>query len=215
MDAPGGWIHVARLNRHGRKTGKGIVVHRPDLLWEDEVAVHRGIPVTTVARTILDVAADLRVRRLEQVVRRAARTRRFDLSTQHALIDRHPGHRGARPLRSLLDSLVGRGTEDLRSKLELLFLELCDEHRLPAPVVNGHVEEIRVDFHWSHARLVIETDGFDWHAMPTTFEADRANDQRLVLAGWRVVRITRRQLGEDRERVRAMVLSLLTAGRAD
>jgi hypothetical protein len=209
---PGGWVHVTRRTRAGRRKRHGIVVHRPQTLCDDEHTEHDGIPVTSVARTILDVAAGLRGRRLEQVVRASARLRRFDLVEQRTVLERHPRHPGARPLHDLLGRLQGRGTEDLRSELELLFLDLCDEHGFPPPVVNGHVEGIRVDFHWPHARLVVETDGFEWHSMPTAFEQDRANDQRLVLAGWRIIRATRRQVRHG-ELVPAVV-ALLSDARA-
>jgi hypothetical protein len=90
-----------------------------------------------------------------------------------------------------------------RSPLEDAFLALCPE----PPVVNGKVEGLEVDFHWPDARLVVETDGHEHHGTRAAFERDRARDQRLVAAGWSVLRFTHRQVLGEPERVRAILLS--------
>jgi hypothetical protein len=191
---------------------RGVHPHRM-ALDPTERTTHRGIPITTVARTILDLAATTRGRKLEMVIRRAARARRFDLTELRATIDRHPRHPGRKPLNLLLADLHGRGTDDFRSDLEVLLAQISDDLSQPRPVINGHVEDIRVDFHWPHARLIVETDGFDFHAMPTQFEQDRANDQTLTVAGWRVIRVTKRQAPTIGETIAGLLCKIPCKGK--
>ena len=214
VDAPTFPVHVSAPGRSGVRRRRGVVPHRPDTLPADEVTVHRAIPVTTVARTILDVAAAVRGRRLEQVVRRAARLRRFDRRDQLALVERHLHHRGAPELGRLLVALDGRGTDDFRSQMEVAFAQLCDDYGLARPIINGHVLGERVDFHWPDARLVVETDGFEFHAMPTTFADDRRRDQKLTLAGYTVVRLTWEQVTADAARTARTISALLQRTRS-
>ncbi|MES1192692.1 MAG: DUF559 domain-containing protein, partial [Solirubrobacterales bacterium] len=72
--------------------------------------------------------------------------------------------------------------------LEVLLLQLSDDHQLPAPATNTQVEGFTVDFYWPHKRLIIEADGYTYHSMPSSFERDRERDQQLTLAGYTVVR---------------------------
>lgn len=202
-------IHVTVGGRAARRR-RGVQPHRRAVLVEDEVTVVRGIPVTTVARTILDVAATVRGRALEQVVRRAARRRLFDRRDQVQVLARHPRARGAAELGRLLVALEGRGTADVRSGLEVAFAQLCDDHGLPRPQINAIILGERVDFSWPGTTLVVETDGFEFHAMPTTFAADRRRDQKLTLAGYTVVRLTYDQVVGDPAGAAATVSALLS-----
>jgi hypothetical protein len=92
-----------------------------------------------------------------------------------------------------------------KSPLEQAFLKLCKDDR---PVINGIVEGLEVDFHWPDAKLVVETDGHEHHGTREAFELDRARDQRLTAAGWIVLRFTHRQVLEEPERVKAVLLSV-------
>jgi very-short-patch-repair endonuclease len=98
--------------------------------------------------------------------------------------------------------------------MEVAFAQLCDEHRLPRPVINGRVLGERVDFHWPGTTLVVETDGFEFHAMPSTFADDRRRDQKLTLAGYTVVRLTWEQVTADAGATAAMVSALLAQCRS-
>src|SRR5699024_3896875 len=97
---------------------------------------------------------------------------------------------GVPKLRRVLNDVYGTGAADLRSVLEARFLQLCDDHGLPTPLANGRVAGLLVDFFWPDAALVVETDGYAFHATRSAFERDRDRDQRLTLAGYRVVRVT-------------------------
>jgi hypothetical protein len=207
-------VHVTISRRSGVPRRPGLRPHRVTALHDDEVTEHRAVRVTTVARTILDLAATVRGRHLEQVVRRASRVRRFHLSEQRALLARHPRLPGAPELGRLLVALHGRGTDDFRSRMEIAFAQLCDDHGLPRPVVNGLVAGERVDFHWPVARLVVETDGFEFHAMPTTFADDRRRDQKLTLAGYTVIRLTWEQVTAEARATAATIYALLSRRRS-
>ena len=213
-DAPTFPIHVSLVGRSGARRRRGVVPHRPEDLPPEEIAVVRAVRVTTVARTILDVAATVRGRHLEQVVRRAARRRMFDLAAQRAVLERHPRRPGAPELGRLLAVLHGRGTDDFRSPMEIAFAQLCDDQGLPRPIVNGLVLGERVDFHWPGTTLVVETDGFQFHAMPTAFADDRRRDQKLTLAGYTVVRLTWDQVRADARATARTISALLSRSRS-
>jgi hypothetical protein len=202
-------IHVTVPTLGGVAHRRGLRVHRVPDLPDDEVVVHRAIRVTTVGRTILDLAGAIPGRRLEQVIRRASQLRRFDLVEQQALLDRHDHRPGAADLRRLLRTLRGVGTAATRSRLEIAFLQLCDDFAIPRPIVNGFVLGERVDFHWPGTTLVVETDGFEFHAMPTTFAGDRRRDQKLTLAGSTVIRLTWDQVTRERAATAHTISELL------
>jgi Protein of unknown function (DUF559) len=190
-------VHVTLGKRSGVARRLGTVPHRVLDLRADEVVERDAIRVTTVARTILDLAATIRGRRLEQVVRRASRLRHFDLLEQRAVLQRHPRQRGAPELNRLLIALHRRGADDFRSQMEVAFAQLCDDYGLPRPVINGIVCGERVDFHWKGTMLIVETDGFAFHSTPTAFADDRRRDQKLMLAGYTVARFTWHQVNDD------------------
>ncbi|QEC46637.1 DUF559 domain-containing protein [Baekduia soli] len=195
-----GRIDVTTPARSGRSPDARIRLHRVRSLPPDEVAVHDVIPVTTPARTLLDLAATIRGRRMEDLIARADRLERFDLLDVRRVLAAHPTRRGAPGLSRLLDRLEGRGTADLRSPAEVALLDLCDRHGLRAPIANARIEGFVVDFHWPSARLIVETDGYSFHRTPSAFDGDRDRDQVLTVAGWRVVRFSSRQLVREPSR---------------
>ena len=193
------WTHVTIAGRRGLRRRTGIVIHRPATALE--ATVHDGIPVTTVARTLLDLAATVDRHTAEQAV---ATAERLGLSTPGA--DVAAGRNGAPVLRELVGS--GR-VAPTRSALEARFLALCDEHGIEAPEVNQWVAGCEVDFVWPGRRVVVETDGGETHDGRIAFERDREKDARLTLAGFRVQRFAWRQVVEDGERTAAVVRRLL------
>jgi hypothetical protein len=206
-------VHVSLPGRSSARKRRGVRPHRAPALCPEEITVRNEIRVTTVSRTILDLSVKVRGRRLEQVVRRATRLRLFDLRDQHAVLARHPHQPGAPELGRLLATMRGRGTDDFRSSMETVFAQLCDDYGLPRPVVNGLLLGERVDFHWPGTTLVVETDSFEFHAMPTTFADDRRRDQKLALAGYTVIRLTWDQVTADARATAATVSTLLSQRR--
>jgi len=202
-------IDVTVPGRGGRSSRRAIAVHRSTQLPRRETATHRGIPVTTVARTLLDSAAGLTPPSLTRTVERSEVLGLFDLAALERTLDLHSTHPGARRLTSVLR--LYRDDEPTRSELEAMFLALCDAHDLPRPLVNRTVAGEEVDFLWPQHRLVVETDGRQTHLTDHAFERDRAKDARLTIAGYRVIRFTYRQIRDDPHGVASTLLALLTS----
>ena len=183
----------------------GIRVHR-QRLCPDEITVHRGIPVTSPARTLLDLAATLPRRSVERALDQAEVLRLFDLAALRRLAERHAGRPGAPLLAALLREHAA-GSTLTRSELEEAFLGLCDRAALPRPTVNGRLHGYEADFAW--ADLVVEVDGFAFHRTRRAFERDRARDAVLAAAGVRTLRFTAEQV----ERRPGEVLAALRGAR--
>ena len=166
----------------------GLHPHRA-VLPADEVTVVDGIPTTTPARTLLDLAAVEPRRTLERALDEAEILR---LPGPSELLDRYPRRRGAATLRTLL--LTSRSPTPTRTELEDRFLTFVDDHGLPRPETNTIVDVYEVDAVWREARLIVELDGFATHGTRRGFERDRERDRRLTAAGWRVIRLTWKQL---------------------
>jgi very-short-patch-repair endonuclease len=112
-------------------------------------------------------------------------------------------------LRPLLDA---NATPSLtRSQAEERFLGLIRNAGLPPPESNVVIENLEVDFLWRDARLIVEVDGFAFHSSRTAFERDRARDAVLAAAGYRVVRVTWRQIVDQPEAVIARLAAALRA----
>jgi very-short-patch-repair endonuclease len=177
---------------HGRRPRPGLAVHRCRDLHAADRAEIDGIPVTSPARTLRDLAAVVPARRLERAFEEAERLRILDLGALEAIAERRRSARGARAFERLLG--LRHEPSLTRSELERRFLEMCRDSCLPSPIVNAAVEGMEVDFHWPEERLVVELDGFAYHHTRAAFERDRERDMVLQLAGYRVVRLTARRL---------------------
>lgn len=193
--------------RYGRA---GIVVHRPRCLHPGDRTVHDGIPVTSVARTLLDLAEELPPRPLERAFEEAERPRILDMRAVARLCERRRGHHGLKPLLHLLHSCRSIVPET-RSDLEIQFLDLCRDHGLPPPAVNVMVAGYEVDAFWPRGRLVVELDSRTHHQRRAAFEEDRVRDAALQLAGHRVLRVTYRRLVNEARAVAETVRSLLAS----
>lgn len=201
-------IHVTVPRRNGSRSRAGIVVHRSLALPPSETTTHRAIPVTSVARSLLDGAAILAPHAVSRAVERSEIVRLFDLAAVAHALRLHPTHPGGARLRSAIE-LFG-DDEITRSDLEAMMLGICDAHRLPRPLVNHIVEGEEVDFFFREQRLIVETDGRETHLTRAAFERDRARDAHLAVAGYRVVRFTYRQVLRDPSAVAATLRALLT-----
>lgn len=210
--ARGVLVHVTTPARSGRSPdAQRIRLHRIGTLTADEVTLRDDIPVTTPARTLLDVASVVRPRELEDAIAQAERLALFDLVAVQRVLDAHRRHHGAPALRAVLSRLAGADVAETRSRLEIALLQLCDDYGLPTPVANTAIAGLLVDFHWPGTDLIVETDGFSYHRMPTAFENDRDRDQVLMLAGYRVARFTYNQVKRQRRRTARRLRDLLAA----
>lgn len=188
-----------------RKTrSRGAIRRHRALLPPDEITAVEGIPVTSVNRTLFDYAGISPVDRLEAAIRQAEFRRLWDHLSLPSLLARYPGHRGNTNLRLCLERL-GRTAGFTRSDLEELFLPLLDRFELPRPHLNARLQVgeawIEVDCLWREEHLIVELDSRAAHETRAAFEVDRDRDRRLQAGGWRVVRITWRQLHEESERI--------------
>lgn len=191
-----GTIDVTAPRRRGRSP-VDIDAHRDGSLRSVDRTLVLGIPCTSVARTLLDLAGIVSARELQNAITQAEIQRLFDLKALRELIDRSRGRRGVARLR-LAISLHDPRDERAREGLERRFLALCRNAGLPSPEVNCPLAvdgvQMEADFLWRDAGLIVETDDRYSHHTITAFEGDRERDQRLKAAGWQVIRCTWRQV---------------------
>ena len=177
-------------------------------LPDDEVTVHQGIPITTVPRTLLDLSAVLQRDEWRSALRQAEQLRLTDRLSLGDLVERYPRKPGIRILRAVVEE-ARHGMTIVKSELEERFQAFLLNASLPRPATNVHIEGFEVDCAWEPERLAVELDSRTFHDVPDAFEADRARDRRLEAAGWRVVRITWRQLEDSRDAVESDLRRLL------
>ena len=195
----------------GWRPQPGIVQHRSPLS-PDEVEIVSGIPVTGLSRTLLDLAAVLPRERLEQAMNEAEVRGLTDRVSVPALLVRYPRRPGTVALRAILDD-AGKARGVTRRELERRFAAVLASTDLPRPHRNADVAVagrfFEVDCLWRAQRLIVELDGGFVHGTWRTSERDRERDRLLIADGWRVVRITWRQLGDDAPAVVADLRRLL------
>jgi very-short-patch-repair endonuclease len=171
------------------RTHRGIRVHRSSVLDVQGVTRHRGIPVTTPARTLVDLAATFEYRALRRTVREAQR-RLVTIRQLTATLDRLGPRRGV----AKLNRILATGHAPTRSELEDAVLDLILAGGLEHPQVNRPLtiqgRRIVPDFRWPEQRLVVEADGAAWHDDRLSREDDAERQALLEAHGERVVRVT-------------------------
>lgn len=189
----------------------GIRVHQSVHLAPDDVATVSAIPVTSPARTLVDLAAVVSARELERAVAAAERRGLVTLDELTARVQRHRRRPGIAALASVLRQEGGPAYT--RSRLEDMFRAEVRRFGLPLPRFNPIVHGHEVDCHWPDARLVVELDGQAYHASWDQQEKDRERDAGLASTGIHVMRITWRQLARDTERTMIRVAQAMAIGR--
>jgi hypothetical protein len=190
-------IEVTRAS--GWRAPAGVAIHRSPLP-DDEIGVIDGIPTTGLAWTFLDLAAVEPRHRVENALNEAEVLGLTDSLSIPALLERYPRRPGTAMLRDLMaDDAVVRGIT--RQELERRFAELLAGTDLPRPRRNADLAVrgrfFEVDCLWAEPRVVVELDGRAAHGTRRAFERDRERDRLLQAEGWRVVRITWRQMRDD------------------
>jgi very-short-patch-repair endonuclease len=203
-------VTVPGRTRHRRP---GITLHRVRALHPDDHTTRQGIPTTTVARTLLDLAEVLNPRQLERTLEQAERQRLLDITAIEQLMSRSPGRHGLKPLKTLLLNAAVDLAPETRSTLERAFLDLCKAHHLPRPQINVAFAGYEVDALWPDHRLVVELDGRAFHSTRAAFERDRVRDADLQLAGYRVIRVTYRRFTTDSAGVARTLRALMDTPR--
>ena len=186
-------IDVTVPSQNGRRSRDGIRIHRSGRLGAQDVTTQHGIPVTTVARTLLDLADVLSKPALKRAIDESDYLRLFDLTALVAVVDGNPGRRGARLLKA-----AAAPQHLTRSELENRFLALCSRHKIPEPLTNVTLCGYEVDAFWPQAKLVVELDGYGAHGTRRAFQSDRERDRLLVRAGFRPIRLTPLDLRKER-----------------
>jgi hypothetical protein len=168
------------------------------MLPDDERTVLAGIPTTSAARAVLDLAAVKGAGAAESALREMEYLQIYGPVSLPALLGRYPRHRGTPIVRACLARLADDPGGRIRSDLEELFLPFLDAHQIPRPRLNFWLsiddDRFQVDCFWPDAKLIGELDGFKSHGTKRAFRKDRRRDRRLGARGFHVVRITEDQL---------------------
>ncbi len=188
-----GTLHITCRSPRPRK--RPFIVHTADLAQVD-LARRDGIPVTSLARTILDLAVDSRERTVRRFIRQADDDKTFDLRAMQDLLDRTKGHRGRAKVLAALN-LYDDAPVFTRSDLEKRFYEVVTAAGLPTPAMNCFVAGHEIDAYWADHRFGVELDIYETHGSRLSFEEDRERDDELLLAGIETTRVTGPRL--DRE----------------
>jgi hypothetical protein len=200
VTAPGG--------RQGIERREGIWVHRCQLKTEDR-EIRDGFPVTTVARTVFDLAEVSSYEELKKTAEAADRRNLLQLRELEEVCERGRGRRALKPVRRLLAELAA--PDEGRSPLEIRFAAFVRLYRLPVPMQNVEVLGHEVDALWPSAKLIVELDSWEHHGHRAAFERDRARDPKLLIAGYRTIRVTHRRLDREAEQLAVEIRQLLAA----
>lgn len=189
-------VSVRHAHPHRRP---GIRVHRRPALKTGDLDVRDGIPVTTPACTLIDLATQLGQGPLERAINEADRLDLIDPESLREAINSYRGQSGVARLRAVLDRRTFRMTD---SELERRFLPLVRDAGLPMPLTRQHLNGFRVDFFWPDLGLVVETDGLRYHRTPAQQARDRLRDQTHMAAGLTPLRFTHSQIRFEPAHVR-------------
>lgn len=181
----------------GRNAGprQGVCVHRTAALHHEDTATRDRLRPTSPARTICDLAGTVTTREAEAALAEAHVQRLVTDRQLHAVIERTPTLKGSAAIRALLRAELETGYT--RSRAERAMVRLTRAAGLPRPLVNQRLFDYLADFVWPQQRLVVEVDGYRYHGHRAAFERDRRRDQVVVSSGYRVLRITWRQLRDE------------------
>jgi predicted transcriptional regulator of viral defense system len=205
--------HVTTAARAG-STAR-IQIHRASTLDPHrDITRIAGIPVTAVARTLVDLAGVVPHDRLARALGEAERRRLLDVSAIEDVLrrTRQRHGRGHAAIRAALVELAATGSQLTRLALEDAFLALCNAHGLPRPSTNVWLGDMEVDACWREQRVVVETDGWVAHATRRAFREDRERSNALQTRGWIVLRFTHGQVVREPDAVARTVAEALRRG---
>jgi len=178
----------------------GLKVRSRPTVRPEDVVVKDHIPVTAIARTLVDLATELDEAAVERAVNEADKRDLIDPEALRTALERYESEPGAPLLRGLLDKRTFRLSD---SALEILFRPLAIEAGLPLPLSKQVVNGWEVDFYWPNLGLVVETDGLRYHRTASTQTRDARRDRAHALAGMTPLRFTHFEIKHEPARVRA------------
>jgi very-short-patch-repair endonuclease len=209
-----GPIHVTVA---GRSRSSDLIRRHHGGLPDDETTACEGIQVTTVPRTVFDLAAISSTDEIEVAIRQVEFLRLYDQLSLPDLIQRYPGRRGVARVRAALVRIEALPAGHVRSPLETRFLPFLRRYQLPRPRLNDWIivgeRRFLVDCHWSGSGQIVELDSWQAHGSRSAFREDRIRDRVLRTAGYEVTRISWRQLDDEPEAIALDLRQLLEAGR--
>lgn len=205
-------VHVAIPPGRRCRPRSGICIHHAADLTAADRTTRDGIPVTTLARTLVDLGDRLPAHHVRAAFVRAEQLRVLDVREVDAALARaHPRRRGPSVLRELLRGYDPRW-QDTLSGLELRLLDVVRAHDLPTPDVNAWIDgRFLIDFLWRRERLAVETDSARFHGTPTARRSDARRDRELRRLGLTVLRVTDRDLDQRQDKVAARLSRSLRA----
>jgi hypothetical protein len=208
--ASGGMVDVTTPTK---TRSRGNLRRHFAVLPADEVTTRDGIPITTVPRTLFDMAADHSVDVVEHGLRESERLRLYDALSLEHLLQRYPRRKGARTVRECLRRRRELPPGISREALEARFLVFLDRFGLPRPRLNAWItlgpHRYQVDCLWPEQKVIVELDGYETHGTWSAFQSDRDRDRRLLAAGYRGPRVTWHHLDETPGEIAADLRTLL------
>jgi very-short-patch-repair endonuclease len=208
---PGG--HAIEVTAPSKTRSRGNLRRHSSALPADEVTTHDGIPVTTVPRTLFDLAAISSTDVVEFGLKESEYLGHYDALSLRDLVDRYPGRRGVSKAKACLDRHRERPVGRVRSPLEERFVPFLRRHRLPQPQLNAWIDlgdkRFQVDCLWLPHRQIVELDGWEGHGTRVAFRDDRARDRRLRVGGYGVTRLTWAQLDDEAAQITKDLRALL------
>jgi hypothetical protein len=205
------WSAPLEVTAKSDRRRPGITVHRATSLTRRDVTQQLGIPVTSPARTVLDMTPRLGDRQLRRFMRDARLTHTLGLSDLAELLARQPRHPATKRLQPFIDPRRAGGPT--RSEFEDAFIEFASRYDLPAPITNTQLHGYEIDALFPAERVIVELDGAEFHLDREVFESDRERDAALLEAGYVTVRITWERLKQQPAREAARLRKILDARR--
>jgi very-short-patch-repair endonuclease len=189
----------------GRTRQRGsILVHETGDLSTQDRTVLDDIPVTSLARTLVDLAAVVDATRLGRAFEEAERIQMLDVRAVEEVLRRSNGRKGTKRVRALLAER--RTATDTREGLERDFADVIRQAGLPIPAYNALIEGFLVDAVWMDRKLIVEIDGYSFHDRTRrSFEEERVRHTHLQLKGWTVIRLTEGQMPDAASVISALL----------
>jgi transcriptional regulator with AbiEi antitoxin domain of type IV toxin-antitoxin system len=197
-----------------RRAKREFVVHFSSILAPEDRVEQEGIPVTSVARTLLDLAIRATLAQLERLLERAEELELLDLRKVEDVLDRAGGHRGRGRLRKAL-TLYQPDPTFTRSRFEKQFRRLVVRAGIPTPSMNFSAHGYELDAYWPELRFTVELDLFETHGSRAAFERDRLRQEELKLLGIEMIRVTKPRLDHEPEAVIRNLAALLERRRRE
>lgn len=204
-----GPLEVTVASAHRRRR-HGIAVHRSRTLTSGDLDRQLGVPVTSPARTMLDIAPRLTKRRLNRVINDARHGPHLHLDDLADVLERNPRHPAAKRLMPFVETPTGA----TRSGLEDDFVRFARRYGLPAPAINTRVHGYEVDVLFPVERVIVEVDTWDTHGLRTSFESDRDKDTEMLAHGFPTVRVTEDRFKQAPEEEARRLHKILASRRA-